>query len=52
MKAAGSEAMWEGVRIAAEFIAAVRPYVQGVYIMPAFNRFDLVASLLEQVKQG
>ncbi len=50
MREAGSEAAREGVRIAEEFIQAVRPYVQGVYIMPAFNRFDLVASLLEKVK--
>ncbi len=52
MREAGSDAPWEGVRIAEEFIQAVRPYVQGVYIMPAFNRFDLVAALLEKVKAG
>lgn len=50
MRAAGNEAMWEGVRIAEEVIRSVKPYVQGVYIMPAFNRFDLVAALVEKVR--
>ncbi len=50
MREAGNEAMWEGVRIAAEFISAAKALVQGVYIMPAFNRFDLVAALLEQAR--
>lgn len=50
MKAAGQEAMWEGVQIAEEVISAIKPYVQGVYIMPAFNRFDLVAALVEKMR--
>jgi homocysteine S-methyltransferase len=37
----------EGVKIAQEILGAIRPYVQGVYMMPAFNRYDLVADVLD-----
>ncbi|WP_374689359.1 bifunctional homocysteine S-methyltransferase/methylenetetrahydrofolate reductase [Promineifilum sp.] len=37
----------EGVRIAQEIAAALRPRVQGFYIMPAFGRYDLVADVLD-----
>lgn len=44
----------EGVAIAQEILQAVRPYVQGVYLMPAFGRYDLVADVLDilQPKRG
>ena len=37
----------EGVKIAQEILGAIRPFVQGVYMMPAFNRYDLVADVLD-----
>jgi homocysteine S-methyltransferase len=37
----------EGVRIAQEIITALRPHVQGFYVMPAFGRYDLVADVLD-----
>lgn len=37
----------EGVHIAQEIAAALRPRVQGFYIMPAFGRYDLVADVLD-----
>ncbi len=37
----------EGVRIAQEILTAMRPVVQGVYMMPAFGRYDLVADVLD-----
>jgi len=37
----------EGVRIAQEILLAMRPVAQGVYIMPAFGRYDLVADVLD-----
>ena len=37
----------EGVRIAQEIAAELRPHVQGFYIMPAFGRYDLVADVLD-----
>ena len=40
----------EGVRIAAEILTELRPWIQGVYLIPAFGRYDLVADVLDRVK--
>jgi methionine synthase / methylenetetrahydrofolate reductase(NADPH) len=37
----------EGVLIAQELLAEIRPFVQGVYLMPAFGRYDLAADVLD-----
>ena len=50
MESAGEKALSEGIKIAIELIEQMRPYVQGVYMMPAFNRFDAVAEIIEAVK--
>ncbi|MCA9931304.1 MAG: bifunctional homocysteine S-methyltransferase/methylenetetrahydrofolate reductase [Anaerolineales bacterium] len=41
----------EGVLIAQETLAAIRPFVQGTYLMPAFGRYDLVADVIDGVKE-
>ncbi|MEI8131174.1 MAG: bifunctional homocysteine S-methyltransferase/methylenetetrahydrofolate reductase [Leptolinea sp.] len=40
-----------GVMIAIEIIEQLKSVIQGVYIMPAFSRFDLVAEIIEAVKE-
>ena len=50
LEQAGDHAAQEGVRLAVELIEQIRPWAQGVYIMPQFNRFDLIAEIIEQVK--
>jgi homocysteine S-methyltransferase len=37
----------EGTRIAQELLQAMRPAAAGVYLMPAFSRYDLVADVLD-----
>lgn len=37
----------EGVTIAQEIVQALRPFVQGFYMMPAFGRYDLIANVLD-----
>jgi methionine synthase I (cobalamin-dependent)/5,10-methylenetetrahydrofolate reductase len=37
----------EGVRIALELIDQMRPWAQGIYLMPQFNRYDLAAEIVE-----
>jgi hypothetical protein len=32
--------------IAQEIVLGIRPFVQAIYMMPAFNRYDLVANVL------
>jgi len=39
----------EGVAIAQEILQGIRPFVQGIYVMPAFGRYDLVADLLDAI---
>ena len=47
---AGEDGPKEGVRIALELIQQVRLWAQGVYLMPAFSRYDLVAEILEATR--
>jgi homocysteine S-methyltransferase len=42
----------EGVLMAQETFMAIRPFVQGVYMMPAFGRYDLVADVLDILKKA
>jgi methionine synthase / methylenetetrahydrofolate reductase(NADPH) len=52
LERAGEKAPQEGVQIAIELIEKMRPYVQGLYIMPAFNRYDLTAEIVEAVRNN
>jgi methionine synthase I (cobalamin-dependent)/5,10-methylenetetrahydrofolate reductase len=46
---AAENAPQEGVRIAVEIIEQFRAVANGLYIMPAFGRYDLVAEIIETV---
>ena len=50
MESAGEDAAQVGVELAVELIQKIKPWAQGVYIMPQFSRFDLVAEIVERVK--
>jgi homocysteine S-methyltransferase len=50
MVAAGEKGAKEGAQIAKELILALQEDFQGVYFMPAFNRFDMVAEIIDQIK--
>ncbi|MAT98763.1 MAG: bifunctional homocysteine S-methyltransferase/methylenetetrahydrofolate reductase [Anaerolineaceae bacterium] len=45
--AEASDPQTEGVAIAQEILAQLRPFTQGVYFMPAFGRYDLVANVMD-----
>jgi homocysteine S-methyltransferase len=47
LREAGEKAPQEGVRIALELIEQMRPWARGIYLMPAFNRYDLAAEVVE-----
>jgi homocysteine S-methyltransferase len=49
---AGEDGPKEGVRIAVELIEQVRGWAQGVYLMPAFSRYDLAAEILEAINSS
>jgi len=50
IEAAGEESARVGVELAVDLIEKIKPWAQGVYIMPQFNRYDLVAEIIEAVK--
>ena len=50
MEKAGERSAQEGVLIAAEIICRLKGVAQGVYIMPAFNRYDLAAEVIDRVQ--
>jgi len=50
--AAGDGSPQEGVQIARELAAEMRDLAQGIYIMPAFGRYDLAASVIEALGRG
>jgi 5,10-methylenetetrahydrofolate reductase len=51
MAQAGDQGAQRGIELGIELIQQVRPLVQGVYLMPAFNRFDHAAEIIEAVKK-
>ncbi len=46
LRNAGKEAPKVGVQIAIDLISQMQDWVQGVYLMPAFNRYDLAADII------
>jgi len=50
MEQAGEKGAQEGVKIAVELIRQIKSWAAGIYIMLQFNRFDIVAEIIEAVK--
>jgi homocysteine S-methyltransferase len=49
LEGAGTKTRTEGARIALEILDDIRDAVQGVYFIPAFGRYDIIARMIEQV---
>ena len=47
LEAAGDDSPQEGVRIALELVEQIRDWAAGIYLMPAFARYDLAAQVIE-----
>jgi len=47
MRLAGPNGRREGVEMARELLAALKPHAQGVYIMPSFGRYEVAAEVLD-----
>ncbi|MDZ4159604.1 MAG: methylenetetrahydrofolate reductase, partial [Anaerolineaceae bacterium] len=50
MRQAGENGLSTGVQIAIELIEQVRSFAQGIYLVPAFNRFDIAAEIIDAVR--
>ena len=48
---AGDQSAAVGVELAVELIQNIKPWAAGIYLMPQFHRFDMVAEIVENVKQ-
>ncbi len=51
IRAAGEQAAQEGVRIALELIEQMRNWAKGIYLMPAFHRYDIAAEIIEACRK-
>ena len=49
MRQAGDRGQVEGLAIASEFLELAKPYVQGIYIIPSFGRYEVARDLVAQV---
>jgi homocysteine S-methyltransferase len=50
ISSSGEKAAQTGIAATIDLIEQVRPQVQGVYLMPAFHRYDYAAEIIEAVK--
>jgi homocysteine S-methyltransferase len=50
MEKAGEDGVKEGIRITSELVEEIKSWGQGIYLMPQFNRYDVVAEIVEATK--
>lgn len=50
MRNSGGHGAKEGIKIAVELVDELRTEFQGVYLMPAFNRFDYAAEVIDFIQ--
>ena len=50
MEKAGEDALKEGIRITVELAEQIKSWGQGIYLIPQFNRYDVVAEIVGAVK--
>lgn len=50
MQNAGEKGMQEGLKVAIEVVAEIRPLIQGVYIMPSHNKYEASAELVKLLR--
>lgn len=51
MRLAGEHGIAEGILQAQEFLSEAQDYVQGIYLMPSFGRYEMVAELVKVLNQ-
>jgi methionine synthase / methylenetetrahydrofolate reductase(NADPH) len=50
IEAAGEASARVGVELAVDLIGKIKSWAQGVYVMPQFSRYDLVAEIIEKTR--
>ncbi|HLA07010.1 MAG TPA: bifunctional homocysteine S-methyltransferase/methylenetetrahydrofolate reductase [Anaerolineales bacterium] len=51
IEAAGEDGVKAGVEIAVELVDQLKAWAGGVYVMPQFHKYDMVAEIIEQIKK-
>jgi homocysteine S-methyltransferase len=49
MRAAGPNGRQVGVEMARQLLLDLKPFAQGVYLMPSFGRYEVAAEVLQGV---
>jgi len=52
MTDSGDNGARTGIQIAIELTHQFREFAQGIYLMPAFNRWDYAAEIIENIREG
>lgn len=47
MEASGDQGARTGIRLTIDLVARIKPLVQGIYLMPAFQRYDYAAEIID-----
>lgn len=47
MEASGDQGARTGIRLTIDLVSRIKPLVQGVYLMPAFQRYDYAAEIID-----
>lgn len=50
IESAGENGTRVGVELAVELVTSLKSWASGIYIMPQFHRFDMIAEIIEMVK--
>jgi homocysteine S-methyltransferase len=50
IEAAGEDGINVGIELAVELIEQIKGWASGLYIMPQFHKYDMVAEIIEEVK--
>lgn len=51
MEQAGADGIAEGARLGLEMVATCRRQIDGVYVMPSFDRYDVAAQFVSEIVQ-
>jgi methionine synthase I (cobalamin-dependent)/5,10-methylenetetrahydrofolate reductase len=51
LEKSGEEAPQEGVRIALELVEQARDWANGIYLMPAFGRYEIAAQIIDELRE-
>ncbi|MCX6055894.1 MAG: bifunctional homocysteine S-methyltransferase/methylenetetrahydrofolate reductase [Chloroflexi bacterium] len=51
MDSSGDQGARTGIKLTIELVGQIRPQIQGVYLMPAFGRYDYTSEIIESIKE-